>query len=84
MATAYRIYTQRNLADTTRDPDQIVIKELGYRFELDDAKSLATEYIKEHFFHKDSVLIERKNGYFSAVNFMSYGEILYVEPIMIE
>lgn len=83
MTTAYRIYTQRNLADTTRDPDQIVTTELGYRFDLDDAKSLATEYIKEHFFYKDSVLIERKGGYYSAVNFSSYGEIIFVQPFMI-
>ncbi len=80
---AYRIYTERNLADTTRDPDQIVIEELGYKHNLEDAKSTANEYIAKNFVHKDTILKERKNGLYSATDFCSYGATIIVEPIII-
>ncbi len=78
---AYRIYTKKNLEDTTRDPDEIVIKELGYKHDLDDAKSVANEYIKTRFFHKDTELKERKDGTYNATDFCSYGAIIIVESI---
>jgi hypothetical protein len=80
---AYRIYTERNLAETTRDPDEIVIKELGYKYNLEDAKSTANEYIAKNFFHKDTILKERKNGSYSATDFCSFGATIIVEPIII-
>ena len=81
---AYRIYTERNLADTTRDPDQIVTEELGYKYELEDAKLIANDYIKTRFFHKDTSIIERRNGTFTATDFCSYGETIIIEPINID
>lgn len=80
---AYRIYTSRNLADTCRDADDIHIEELGYRIELEDAKKLAYDYIKDRFFadNKDNKLYEHKDGSFSAFNFCSYGETIYIKPI---
>lgn len=81
---AYRIYTKINLADTCRDPDEIVITELGYKHKLEDAKQLANDYIKESFFRKDMVLEERKDGTYSATDFCSYGVTIIVEPINID
>lgn len=80
---AYRIYTERNLADTTRDPDEMVYEELGYKFDLDEAKSVANNYIKKMFFHKDTELKERKSGTYAATDFASYGATVIVEPITI-
>jgi hypothetical protein len=80
---AYRIYTERNLAETTRDPDEIVIKELGYKHNLEDAKSIANDYIAKNFFHRDTLLKERQNGLYSATDFSSYGATIIVEPIII-
>lgn len=80
---AYRVYTERNLADTTRDPDEIVINELGYRHNLEDAKSIANDYIKTGFFHSDTILKEREDGSYSATDFSSYGATVIVEPIII-
>jgi hypothetical protein len=81
---AYKIYTRRNLADTTRDPDQIQIDELGYRNNLEDAKILANDYIRTSFFHKDTKLRENKNGLCTATDFCSYGATIIVEPIEIK
>ncbi len=80
---AYRVYTERNLADTTRDPDQIVIEELGYKHNLDDAKLLATDHIKNHFFHKDTLLKERIDGTHTATDFCSYGVTIIIQPVII-
>ncbi len=45
---AYRIYTESNMADTWRDPNEILTGELGYKHSLEDAKSLAMDYIKDN------------------------------------
>jgi hypothetical protein len=79
----YKIYTERNLADTSRDPDEIVIEELGYKHNLDDAKLIASDYIKTRFFHKNTELIENRNGSFSATDFSSYGATIIIKPIII-
>mgnify|MGYP001769064602 CR=1 FL=1 len=81
---AYKIYTSVNYADTCRDPDDIHFKDLGYKNELEDAIILANNYIKNHFFHKDTQLIEHKNGSFSATDFCSYGKTIIIEPIKID
>ena len=80
---AYRIYTERNLADTTRDPDEMIYEELGYKFDLADAKSVANNYIKTRFFHKDTELKERNDGTYTATDFASYGATVIVKPINI-
>jgi len=80
---AYRIYTQRNLADTWRDPDNIVTEDLCYKQSEDDAKSVAMDYIKNNFFHRDTQLRERTGGGFIATDFSSYGATIIVEPIVI-
>ncbi len=80
---AYRIYTERNLADTTRDPDEMVVEELGYKHELEDAKSIVNDYIEKRFFHKDTPIRERKDGTFTATDFCSYGATIIIEPIII-
>jgi sulfur relay (sulfurtransferase) complex TusBCD TusD component (DsrE family) len=79
---AYRIYTETNYADTSRDPDDIHITELGYKHQLDDALKFANEYIKEHFFHKDTELHYYEDGY-EATDFRSYGATIYVKEIKI-
>jgi len=80
---AYRIYTERNLADTTRDPDEMVYEELGYKFDLDEAKLVANDYIKTRFFHKDTELKKRNNVTYTATDFASYGATVIVESITI-
>ena len=80
----YRIYTSRNLADTTKDPDDYIINELGYKHNLDDAKLVANEYIKTQFFHKDTELSENKNGSISATDFCSYGVTIMIIPIVVD
>jgi len=80
---AYKIYTRRNLADTMRDPDEIVIDNLEYKNELGDAKSVAINYIKTKFLHKNTELKERKDGTYTATDFCSYGVTVIVEPITI-
>jgi len=80
---AYRIYTRRNLADTTRDPDQMIFEELGYKSDLEDAKSVANKYIKERFFRKDTELSEYKDGTIGATDFSSYGATVVISPITI-
>lgn len=80
---AYKIYTRRNLADTMRDPDEIVIEDLGYKHSLEAAKSVANDYINKRFFHKDTKLMERKDGTYSATDFCSYGATIIVESITI-
>lgn len=77
----YRIFKSVNYADTWRDADDIHITELGYKNSLDDAKSVANDYIKKHFFHKNTELREYKDGSFSATDFCSYGKTIKIQPI---
>lgn len=81
---AYKIYTERNLADTSRDPDQIVNEDLGYVHNLENAKKIASDYIKKRFFHKDTELLKRKDGTHTATDFCSYGATIIVKPIEIQ
>jgi len=80
---AYRIYTEVNLADTTRDQDEMFYEEIGYKLDLYEAKLVAKEYIKTRFFHKDTELKKRNNGTYTATDFASYGVTLIIESITI-
>ena len=80
----YRVFKSVNYADTCRDADNIHITELGYKNSLDDAKSIANNYIKKHFFNKDTELRKCKDGSFSATDFCSYGETIEILPIKVE
>ena len=77
----YRIFKSVNYADTCRDADDIHITELGYKNNLDDAKLVANDYIKKHFFHKNTELRKHKDGSFSATDFCSYGKTIKIQPI---
>ena len=82
---AYRIYKEINFADTCRDADDIHTTELGYKNKLEDALSVAKNYIKEHFFHKDTELHKcKKSNNYEATDFRSYGATIYVEEIIID
>jgi hypothetical protein len=82
---AYRIYTERNLADTTRDPDEYVYEELGYKNNLDDAIKVANEYIKNMFCRKDTKLTKgRGKIVLRALDFCSYGAEINIEEINID
>lgn len=80
----YRVFKSVNYADTCIDADDIHITELGYKNSLDDAKSVANDYIKKHFFHKDTELRKNKDGSFSATDFCSYGETIEIQPIEVD
>jgi len=76
----YKIYTQKNLADTSRDPDEYVYKQLGYQTNLDEAVKIANAYIKENFFNKDTKLRTGQGKVaFTAHDFCSYGETINIE-----
>jgi hypothetical protein len=79
----FRIYTRVNLADTCRDPDEYVYKEVAYVKGDQATKKRCREYIKEHFFRKDSDIIVTKNGY-EAMDFCSYPTHLFAERITVE
>lgn len=78
---SYKIYTKRNLADTSRDKDNMVVEELAFRTSLDEARQYANDYIKKKFFHKGIQLKEYRDGSFRATNLCSYGETIIVEKI---
>ena len=80
----YRVYTSVNYADTCRDPDDIHINELGYFKKLEKALDSANSYIKKHFFHKNTTLTKALNGNYSATDFCSYGETIYVIKINVK
>jgi hypothetical protein len=81
---AYKIYTERNLADTSRDPDNYVYQQLGYKNKLEDAVAVANEHIKKRFFKKDTKLKKGEgNIVFRALDFCSYGAEIIIEEIQI-
>lgn len=80
----YRIFTRYNSADTWRDDDNIFITELGYRKNIEDAKSVAYDYIRKNFFRKDLKLNEYKDGYFSVCDLCSYATTIEIQPIEIK
>ena len=80
----YRVFKIVDYADTCRDADDIRITELGYKNSLDDAKSVANDYIKKYFFHKDTELRKCKDGSFSATDFRSYGATIKIQPIKVD
>lgn len=80
---AYKIYTSVNYAETSRDPDDICIDEIGYKQKLDDALEVANKFIKEKFFHKNTQLKQHGDNY-QATDFCSWGKTIIVEKINIE
>lgn len=83
MAEIYRVYTKVNAADTYRDPDEIHIKELGYKSGTDLVREFCEKHIKEHFFKKDTELDETTAGFY-ATDTCSYGATLVAELIEID
>jgi hypothetical protein len=58
----YTLESKVNLADTSRDPDQINITKLGIYKSLESAKSEALKYRDKHFFQKDASFYKDKSG----------------------
>ena len=82
---AYKIYTERNLADTCKDRDEYVYEQLGYKNNLDDAIKIANEYIQDRFFRKDTQLTKgHGNIVLRALDFCSYGAEIKIEEIFID
>lgn len=81
---AYKIYTKRNLADTSRDPDEYVYEQLGYKNNLEDAVAVANEHIQKRFFTKNTKLEKGEgNIVFTALGFSSWGARIIIEEIQI-
>ena len=80
---AYRIYTETNSADTTRDPDDIHQTELCYKATKKLTLLFLKQYISKHFVSKETEVYKTKTG-FKAIDFCSYGEVLYAEKVTIE
>lgn len=82
---AYKVFTKVNYADTCRDADDIHCENLGYKNELKDAVKLANDYIKEHFFHKETELRKSSDSIiYTATDFCSYGKTINIEEIKID
>lgn len=78
----YRIYTQTNLADTSRDPDEYIYKHIAYTKSLSDAVEIANDHIKQHFFTKDSKLRKGEGVVaLTAIDFCSYGARIIIEEV---
>lgn len=77
----YKIYTIVDYADTCRDPSDIHIEEFGYTSDLEKAIQFAENYIKEHFFDKNTVLFECKDNSIRATDFGSWGKTIIIEPM---
>lgn len=81
----YKIYTQQNLADTCRDPDDYVYDTLGYRNDLNEAILVAENFIKTRFFHKDTKLRAREPNeeaeVYHATDFCSYGKTIIIKEV---
>ena len=84
----YRVYTRQNLADTSRDPDEIIIDDLGYFDNIDKAILFAQGHIKEHFFsskiHTPTLDKNAEKGHaYTAYEFCSYGRFLHIDKTMV-
>lgn len=51
MKYCYRVYTSQNLAETWRDPDEFVEKDLGYFISLKKAEDFIKNYIRYEYKH---------------------------------
>lgn len=82
---AYKIYTKRNLTDTSRDPDEYVYEQLGYKHNLDDAIALAKDYIRKNFCNSDTMLRPGEGHIvYTALDLCSYGVRIIIEEITID
>jgi hypothetical protein len=80
---AYRIYTRVNFADTSRDKDNVHIKELCYKSSREKAIKYMYDYIKKHFTNRNTGLCGSKTA-LSATDACSYGETIMAEKITID
>lgn len=78
----YKIYTRVNLAETSRDPDDIRVENLGCKDNLEQAIDLANKFIKDRFFNKNTQLKKQGHNY-TATDFCSWGKTIVVAPINI-
>lgn len=77
----YRIFTRQNFADTCRDPDNIVIKDIGFVDTQQEVIEYLTKYADEHF-HSRGQLNQDKDGSFTIHDMCSYGETLIGQKII--
>ncbi len=77
----YKIFTEVNLADTWRDPDEFVYMELGYTDDLQEAMTFCDKYIQKHFFNRDAKMKKVSDGSYAAFNTRSYGEKLMIQKM---
>ena len=79
----YKIYTEINLAETSRDPDNIITKYLCNKKTKESTIAFCEKYILEHFCDKSTKLEKNTNG-FSATDFCSYAETLIAKKTILE
>jgi len=79
---SYKIYTERNNAETSRDPDDYTYKQIGQRDTLPEAVRVAQEYIENHFIKKSAELRAGKGKQlFRATDFCSWPETIIIEKL---
>lgn len=81
----YKIYTEVNLAETSRDDDDIRYEDVGYAESFPDALKIANNYIKSNFTRNETKLVKEKNSNnYVATDSCSWGETIYIEEIKID
>jgi hypothetical protein len=75
----WRVYKHQNFADTSRDPDNIEITELGYFHKLEDAKKAV-----ERKLNSGTRLHRLKDGSWYTSEMGSYAPSYYIEPIKVQ
>ena len=80
---AYRIYTVVNLAETSRDADDVRTQDLCYKEKEEDAVAFCEKYIEDKFTQKDTEL-EKDGENYSAHDSCSWGTTLKADKIKIE
>lgn len=79
----YKIYTERNLAETSRDFDEYVYEQLGCKNKLEDAIKVVNEYIQKRFFRKNCELRKGQGKIiFRALDVRSWGVEIMIEEIV--
>jgi len=77
----YRIYTEVNLAETCRDPDDIRYTELGGSDDLNTAIEFAKKYIKQKFIFPERAVLYEHNGSYSATDSGSWPKTIVIEKL---
>lgn len=86
---SFRIYTRVNLADTSRDPDEIIIKTLAYKKKFISAVRFAYKYMEDNFSKPNlssfsGYKLRKKGSMWTEYEIASWGEEIIIEKIELD